>query len=192
MCCRMEKEKGDLMEKCENCPINKIIDLIGKIVGVSRIVPEGLVKNYFGFSGVANALTFSQAPMFDFLNDPLYSSTQLNDNQFRFFIRSKIAKNITSAYMVNDDRQSLQQTIQYLFKNQAFVVDNKNMTLTIYVSQAFPEEDLVLLQALDLIPSPQGVGIYLVVSYDIDGTFGFAQNPNAKGFGDGKFASLII
>lgn len=168
------------------------LDKIGKIVGVSRIVPEGIVKRYFGFSGVANALPFGEAPMFDFLNDSLYSSTELNDNQFRFFIRAKITKNITSAYMANDERQSLQESIQFLFKNQAFIVDNKDMTLTVFVSQAFPEEDLLLLQALDLIPSPQGVGIKFVVSIGIDGTFGFSENPNAKTFGEGGFASLII
>lgn len=168
------------------------LDIIGKIVGVSRIVPEGIAKKYFAFSDIANALTFSAGPFFDLFTDSAFTDTQLNDTQFRFYIRSKIAKNITSAYMVNDDRQSLQETIQFLFKNRAFITDNKNMSFTIYVDESFPGEDLTLLQALDLIPSPQGVGVKFTVSFLTGGTFGFAENENALGFGAGQFASLII
>ena len=167
------------------------LDKIGKLVGVNRVVPEGLAKKYFGFSGNPNAVTFGAGPFFSIINDSGFTSTQLNDTQFRFFIRAKISKNISSAYMVNDDRQSLQQAVQFLFKNQAYLTDNKDMTLTLYVDESFPPEDLTLLQALDLIPTPQGVGIKNIVSYSTDNTFGFANNPNAVGFGQGKFARII-
>jgi hypothetical protein len=93
--------------------------------------------------------------------------------------------------MVNDDRQSLQQAIQFLFKNRAFAVDNKDMSLTVYVDESFPAEDLVLILALDLIPKPQGVRIKNIVGYVTGETFGFANNPNAVGFGQGKFARII-
>lgn len=168
------------------------LDIIGRIVGVNRIVEDGIAKRYFGFSGITNALTFSQGAFFDLFRDSLYSDTELNDAQFRFFIKSKIAKNITSAYMVSDDRVSLQKTIQTLFSNRAFIVDNKDMTLTLYVDESLPAEDLTLIQALDLIPRPQAVGIKLIVSFVFGETFGFSQNVNSKGFGAGKFASLII
>lgn len=167
------------------------LDKIGKLVGVTRIVEEGLVKKYFGFEGITNALTFGAGPFFSIVNDSGFTSTELNDTQFRFFIRSKISKNISSAYMVNDDRRSLQQAIQFLFKNRAFVVDDKDMSLTIYVDESFPAEDLTLIQALDLIPRPQGVRIKNIISYEFGNTFGFANNPNAKGFGAGKFARVI-
>jgi hypothetical protein len=168
------------------------LDIIGKIVGVSRIVPEGVVKKYFSFSGNPNGLTFGEGAFFDIFTDSIYSSTQLNDAQYRFFIRSKIAKNITSAYISNDERVSLQETIQFLFNNAAFVVDNFDMSLTIYVDELYSADDLVLIEALDLIPKPQGVRYKFIVSYSVEGTFGFANNPNAKGFGAGKFASIIV
>ena len=166
------------------------LDKIGKIVGAPRVVQDGLAKKYFGFEGITNALTFGAGPFFSIINDSGFTSTELNDTQYRFFIRSKIAKNITSAFMTSDERQSLQETIQFLFKNRAFVTDNKDMTLTLYVDESFPVEDLTLLQALDLIPKPQGVGIKNIVSFAFDETFGFANNPNAKGFGLGKFARI--
>lgn len=168
------------------------LDIIGKIVGVSRIVPEGVAKKYFGFSGITNALTFGEGKLFDLFRDSLYTSTQLNDEQYQFFIRAKIAKNITSAYLTSDDRVSLQDTVQFLFKNAAFVVDNKDMSLTIYVDEAFRAEDLLLLEQLNLIPKPQGVGYKFIVEYSLDGTFGFSENPNAETFGEGKFASLLF
>ena len=168
------------------------LDIIGKIVGVSRIVPDGIAKKYFGFSGVANALTFGEGAFFDLFRDSIYTDTQLNDAQYLFFIRSKISKNVTSAYMVSDDRVSLQETIQFLFSNSAFVVDNQDMSISIYIEESFGSEDLLLLQQLDLIPKPQGVGIKFISTYSAEGTFGFSQNPNAVGFGTGKFASLIL
>ena len=168
------------------------LDLIGKIVGVSRIVEDGVAKNYFGFDGTPNARTFGQAPLFDLFNDTGFTNTELDDSQMRFFIRAKIAKNTTSAYMVSNERESLQDVIQVLFRSHAFVVDNQNMTLTLFVNGIFPAEDLLLLKAQDLIPSPQGVGYKFIIRYSEGNTFGFAGNPRSKTFGQGRFAQLVI
>lgn len=168
------------------------LDIIGKIVGVSRIVPEGIAKEYFGFSGISNALTFGEGAFFDLFRDSIYSPTQLNDDQYRFFIRSKISKNVTASYLTSDDRISLQETIQFLFSNAAFIVDNLDMSLTIYIDENFSSQDLLLLDQLDLIPKPQGVRYKFISTYSGDGTFGFSNNPEAKGFGAGRFAKLII
>lgn len=170
------------------------LDLIGKIVGVSRIVENGIAKKFFAFAGTPNGRTFGQGPMFHLFNDTGFTDTELNDNQMRFFIRAKVAKNIASAFMVSDDRISLQDTIQVLFRSKAFVVDNYNMTLTLYIDDTFPQEDILLLQAQDLIPNPQGVGYRFIIQYSEEGTFAFAGNPNtqAKTFGQGKFARLVV
>ena len=168
------------------------LDIIGKIVGVSRIVPFSFPKKYFGFDGVPNALTFGEGKLFDLFRDSLYTDTQLNDTQYRFFIRAKIAKNVTSAFLANDERVGLQETIQFLFNSGAVVVDNQDMTLDIFIDYSFSSDDLLLLKQLDLIPSPQGVGYRFLYSFSSAGTFGFAENPNAVGFGAGRFASLII
>lgn len=167
------------------------LDKIGKLVGVSRIVEEGLVKKYFGFEGITNALTFGAGPFFSIIKDTGYTDTELNDTQLRFFIRSKISKNVVSAYMISDDRRGLQEVIQFLFKNRAFATDNRDMSLTVYVDESFPPEDLTLILALGLIPKPQAVKIKNIVEYSTGETFGFANNPNAQGFGAGKFARIL-
>jgi hypothetical protein len=168
------------------------LDIIGRIVGFSRIVPEAIAKEYFGFAGTLNALPFGEGKLFDLFKDVGYTSSQLDDNQYRFFIRAKIAKNVTSAYMISDDRVSLQDTIQYLFQGRAYIVDNKDMSLTIYVDESFNINDILYLQRLNLIPKPQAVNIGNIISYSTVATFGFSDNVNAVGFGQGVFASLIF
>lgn len=168
------------------------LDLIGKIVGIDRIVEEGYVKKYFGFADNPNAFTFGQAPLFDKFKDVGYSRTELDDNQFRFFIRAKITKNIVHAVMTSDEVVSLQDAIQFLFDYKAYVLDNKDMTLTLYVDASFNFDDIRILQSEDLIPSPQGVGYKVIIKYHNDGTFGFSDNPNSKTFGQGKFAEKVL
>lgn len=167
------------------------LDKIGKIVGRSRIVERGYAKKYFGFEGTANAKTFGEGAFFSILRDSGYEATELSDEQYRFFIRAKIAKNIVSAHISSQTgRTGLQDTVDFLFKSKAFVVDNKNMTMTVYIDESFDTDDLRIITDEDLLPTPQGVGCE-VRTYSEAGTFGFSNNPNAKGFGLGKFARLV-
>jgi len=168
------------------------LDKIGKIVGQDRIVERGYAKTYFGFEGIPGAKTFGAGPFFSILRDSGFAKTVLDDTQFRFFIRAKIAKNIASARLSSAGGDNgLQDTIDFLFKSQAFVVDNKDMTLTIYIDEAYDLDQLRIIRDEDLLPSPQGVGYKTVIQYTDAGTFGFSNNPNAKGFGLGKFARLV-
>jgi len=169
------------------------LDLIGKIVGVSRIVPGGGDPlPYFGFDGTPNARTFGEAPFFDIINDSGFSDAELDDTRYRFFIKAKITKNIAAMLMDTESRTNLQDVIQYLFDNKAFVLDNLDMSLDLYIDESFSEDDIRLIVQQGLLPSPQGVGYKNIYFYSDDGTFGFAENPNAKTFGEGKFASLLV
>ena len=168
------------------------LDLIGKLIGLPRTVDEAVAQEFFSFAGNPNGRTFGEGSMFDIFNDVGFAPTELNDDQYRFFIRAKIAKNITSAVMVSDDRITLQDAIQILFRRRAFVVDNQDMTLSIYIDDTFNREDILLLQAQDLIPKPKGVRYRFIVQHVENGTFGFAENPNARTFGQGRFAQLIF
>jgi hypothetical protein len=181
------------------------LDLIGKIIGFPRIVPNSLEKKFFGFDGDASARSFADlfdstvesAPFRD-LFSPIYTDTQLNDNDYRIFIKSKIAKNSTSAFLTSDDRISIQDVIQTIFDGQAYVTDNQDMTLTLHLPFGFDTNILTLIQETDLLPSGHGVGYKFILFGSFD-SFGFADDPNAKGFGDltdsslgGSFAELIL
>lgn len=181
------------------------LDKIGKIVGVPRNVPFVIAKIRFGFETSDDARGFDDlfaeevesAPFRDLFEFP-YTTQQLDDFDYRFFIKAKIASNQASAYLFNDEYLTIQEVVQITFANQAYVIDNKDMTLTLYVSSSFDDERLRTVQRLNLLPKPQGVRYKFVVLADPD-SFGFESDPNAKGFGDindetlgGTFSRILI
>lgn len=175
--------------------VGKQLDIIGKIVGISREVPFAVPKNFFGFEDNVDTaypfddkfLSVNTYPMKDkFELD--YSTGILDDYRFRFFIKSKIAKNYTVAKVYSETGVSLPSTLDYLFEGKSYVVDNKNMSMTIYIDREFDTSMIQYIKQLDLIPRPQGVRYRAVIQYAESSTFGFGDNNT--GFGD-KFSSPI-
>lgn len=176
--------------------VGKQLDIIGKIVGISRKVPFSVPKNYFGFSDNTSTAypmgdKFLSVVAYPFKNkfEIPYTTGELNDNDYRWFIKAKIVKNYVKAKMIDvDDRLSLQDAIDNLFENKAYVVDNQDMTMTIYINNNFNFDMIQYIKQLDLIPRPQGVEYETVISYVEGSTFGFGVNNS--GFGD-KFSAPI-
>jgi len=169
------------------------LDIIGKIVGLPRSVPFVLAKNRFGFDGDTSARgmadffddSIESAPFYDFY-EAEYTSQQLDDFDYRFFIKAKISQNVVSAYMINHierDRISLQDIIIYLFGSDAYLIDNQNMTMALYVGLSVDEQRLILINQLGLLPRPQGVSYSVIAQGGLD-AFGFQDDPNALGFGE--------
>ena len=184
------------------------LDIIGRIVGINRIVPFVVAKIAFGFSENDNARGFEdkfnpladRAPFQDkFERD--YTSLQLDDLAYRFFIRAKISRNTGGPYLVDDRALSIQDSVNTLFSGSAYVIDQKNMTLVLYVSPRFNFERLLAIIRLDLLPKPQGVRYKIITQAGPGETFGFADNVNALPFADkfdmanqpgGRFANKVI
>lgn len=170
------------------------LDKIGAIVGVGRIVPFAVTKDFFGFSinidasGFANKFdpTWIGAP---FVNKfaTRFTATQLDDVNYLFLIKAKIAFNQVHAVMAGDVT-TLQDVIGFLFDG-AYVVDNKDMTLTLALPFSIDTDRVRLVFNSGLIPSPQGVGYSLIYQGTAGSTFGFSNNVNSLGFGN-KFDSL--
>lgn len=166
------------------------LDKIGKIVGAPRAIPFAIAKIAFGFSENPNSRGFNdkfvtvtnKAP---FANkfEPSKTLLQLNDADYRTFLKAKIMINIASALMVSDEKITLQDAVNVAFEGQAFVLDKKDMSLDYYVSVGFDPVRLNAFRELDLLPHPMGVDINLF-SYDPAGTFAFADDPLAVGFAD--------
>lgn len=164
------------------------LDIIGKIVGLSRVVNNVIPKVYFGFSGYSNTLGFGLAPFYR-TTDAKFSTTELNDYDYKFFLKAKIAKNVVTAKMINSNL-SIQDAISFMFGIDSYITDNKDMTMTLYIDENYPMRLITYLIGLNLIPRPQGVDIKYVII--IAGkTFGFSNNPNSLGFGLGKFAKVL-
>lgn len=110
----------------------------------------------------------------------------VTDEEYRFFLKVKIAKNVGTAFLVSDDDVSIQDVILTAFDGDAYVVDNQNMTLTLYVAPSFDLSALERVIELDLLPKPQAVRYDVVIQAVPGENFGFANNPDAQGF-DSKF-----
>ena len=122
------------------------------------------------------------------------------DDDYRFYLRVRIASNVASAFMVSDDRISVQDVVNAAFEGLAYVIDRKDMTLHLYVDVSIDSALVAAVRDADLLPKPQGVRYDQLISYDVDGTFGFSNNSDAKGFASkfdpgregGVFARRII
>lgn len=173
------------------------LNIIGKIVGVSRIVPSVIPKLAFGFSDNSNSRGFDSkfSPVadtspFSSKFSPDYTDLVLDDPNYYLFIKAKIAKNFGSPYLVDINDISIQDAVNALFDGAAYVVDNYDMSMNLYVS---PEYDVFLLKgvmALNLLPKPQGVRYAKVSQAYVDSSFGFSDNSNSKGFSS-KFDSAL-
>lgn len=166
------------------------LDIIGRMVGVSRSVPGVLLKIFYGFDDVSN--TTGMDSKFEEVGDlggffskdsEQYTTLQLSDNDYRFFIKAKIARNTSRGMIAYNDDMSIQEAVNILFDGLAYISDNKDMSMTLYISTLVDEERTRLILQLDLIPRPQGVEIFLVV-VDFDDFFGFFDNTNSEGFKD--------
>lgn len=183
------------------------LDVLGRIVGISRSVPDLIPKVYFGFSinpinkGFASKFNASRigGPFFSKFSTP-FTDLQLGDSDYRFFIRVKASLNRASGYLSSDTYIGIQDVVLSAFDGRAYVVDNLNMTLTLYVSPSVSLDRLRLIIALNLLPKPQGVRYKVVIQSELGLTFGFSNNPLSKGFASkfdpsrqgGLFARKVI
>jgi hypothetical protein len=165
------------------------LDVLGRIVGISRSVPDIIPKIYFGFS--INPSDEGFASKFDpsRIGGPFYSKfssaftdLQLGDSDYRFFIRVKAAKNRASGYISSDKYIGIQNVVLSAFDGRAYVVDNLDMTLTLYVSPVVSLDRLRLILALNLLPKPQGVRYKVIIQAEPGVTFGFSNNILSRGF----------
>lgn len=147
----------------------KQLDTIGKIVDFSRLVPDLLPKLAFGFESNTNAAGFADrfnstrptAPMLDKFGQQ-FTAYELNDTDYKFFMRAKILKNACSPYISHPELVSIQDVVLQVFEGQALAIDNKDMTIFIAYDGTISTERIRLLVKLDLIPSPTGVEIEYV------------------------------
>lgn len=165
------------------------LDVIGRIVGLHRSVPAVIARVFFGFDGHLNTAGFDSKSNAAYVGAPFYSKFspaygdyQLADNEYRRFLRVKIARNAAGATIASDDRVSLQDVIQTAFNGEAYVTDRKDMTLALNVSPRVSVEELRLIVKLGLLPKPAGVRYDYFYQVTPGLTFGFSRNPSARGF----------
>ena len=168
------------------------LDIIGRILGLSRRVPFVISKIAFGFDENANARGFDDkitgpvqntAPFQDKF-ERKYTTLQLNDNDYRLFLKAKAASNASSGLMVSDEKISIQDVINQTFAGRAYVIDRQDMSLNVHVAPPYDLDKLKAIRALGLLPKPQGVQYFFIIQSAPGETFGFSDNLSSLPFAD--------
>ena len=156
------------------------LDIIGKRVGVSRVLPSAVSKVYFGYLQTINAKPWGEGVWYR-QGEATADALTLTDTDYRFLIRAKIFKNFqngTMDYILN--------ALRAILNADANIQDNLDMTATVFL----PLESLNILQRymieqMDILPRPMGVKYSFINASGKE--FGFNGFYNSYGFNEGRF-----
>lgn len=157
------------------------LDLIGDIVGVSRVFDKEIQPVFFGFDDQPNTTGFGQA-RFRELDDKTTASSVLNDDDYRVVIIGKIARNYGDVSEVGVATSVLNMTQA----DNVLVYQSGPATFSVYVIGLISDNIKSILTGTDIIPRAAGVKMDLFFSGD-DNIFGFADQLGMKGFDVGHF-----
>lgn len=157
------------------------LDLIGDIVGASRVFDKEIQPTYFGFSDQSHTTGFGQA-RFREPNDKTTASSILNDDDYRVVIIGQIARNYGDVSEVGVATSVLNMTQA----DNVLVYQSGPATFSVYVIGLISDNIKSILTGTDIIPRAAGVKMNLFFSGD-DNIFGFADQLGIKGFDVGHF-----
>lgn len=161
------------------------LDVIGLWVGQSRLIPNVLLVQYFGFDGNPAALNFGEegnaaiGGRFYGDGDPIDGSTLLADPEYRTIIRARIVRN-TAKGLTADFIKSL----QFMFAAPAIIDDQGDMAVSIYIGRPLSLTEIAIITGLDILPRPAGVKVRTRGYYYGTGYLGFDGQTGAAPFAE--------
>lgn len=166
------------------------LDLVGKHVGQGRILRGLAPRSLFGFEGVAGARGFSLSDLgggkWYRLGDPLRESVVLDDDDYRFLIKCRIARNYQLGTIPD-----ISAALSFIFGEDAAAYDQYDMSFTVLIrSDGITDFKRYAITTLDILPRPAGVGIQYYVAAPTQ-AFGFRGAFGARAFNQGKFARFL-
>lgn len=160
------------------------LDLVGKHVGVSRVLPTAIAKEYFGWLKDKTALSFGIGEFYRH-GDALHASVVLNDSDYRFFIKARITKNYQTGEISN-----IVKSIKFMIGEHGNIIDAQNMTMNVLVNgDQLNSLTLYAISKLDILARPVGVMYQYLVLMNNE-PFGFMHDKHSYGFNLGKFVRL--
>lgn len=160
------------------------LDLVGKHVGVSRVLPTAIAKEYFGWLRDKTALSFGIGEFYRH-GDALHASVVLNDSDYRFFIKARITKNYQ-----NGEISNIVKSIKFMIGEHGNIIDAQDMTMNVLVnSDQLNSLTLYAISKLDILVRPIGVMYRYLVLVNNE-PFGFVHDKHSYGFNLGKFVRL--
>jgi len=178
---------------------NAQLDVIGALVGQGRLLIDATAFSFFGFQGNPISDSFGDinnpqiGGRFASIGEALTGFTELNDDDYRLFIRARIVRNTTQARP-----EDVIDQIRFIFGDVLVVItEGVNASYQISLGILLNANQRVLIQN-DLFLKPAGVQFSIVAEFDTSDFFGFSGVAGAQGFGSinnanigGTFAQLI-
>lgn len=167
------------------------LDIIGRIVGIPRLLASFELYEYFGFEGAIAAETFGSLSnedggFFRSLNSAVGGDYVLSDDAYRFFIKAQIVKNRT-----NSTPDELLDFMSFLFgEDTKIYYKGGGAKMTIFFGRELSDFEKNLLNfyvtnkgfSSRFIMKTLGVSLDFA-TFDQNRFFAFQGFPNARGFG---------
>lgn len=134
------------------------LDVWGRIVGVSRVIPVEVENVYLGFQESGDAYPFGQASLYAGVS--LTGNFELVDQAFRVLIFAKAFANVSDGSI-----SSINHLLLSLFPNRGncYVADNNDMTMDYVFDFALSAAELAIVQQTNVLPKPVGVDVSVLV-----------------------------
>lgn len=134
------------------------LDVWGRIVGVTRIVPVPGATTYFGFEEAGSTGTFGTGILYS--GATTTNNYILSDSGFRTLIFAKALSNISDGSI-----KSINRLLLTLFPNRGncYVTDGLNMTMTYTFAFVLSAVELSIVLNSGVLPKPVGVASSVIV-----------------------------
>lgn len=159
------------------------LDVLGRIFGVIRSSVSLTEKEYLTYYEKTGGLGWGKGRWY-VAGEAFRETILLTDQEFRFLIKARIWK-----IYQNPSLDYLTDALQALTGNDAYIVNNGDMTMKVYYGNNISQDSFIkfAVENLDILPRPVGVGY----TYEQSGSkfFGFSgeEFDNNYGFGIGSF-----
>lgn len=176
----------------------KVLDIIGALVGQGREFVDAEIFDYFGFADHPQAQSFgsvndnSVGGRFVEIGESITGFRYLSDDEYRSFIRARIAKNNTRS-----TPEDVIAQLSFIFNSPRIHFVDGQAFYEISIGRVLSANEKSLLFDTDIIPKTAGVAVGYVSEFDSSDFFAFGV-PGGGGFGSvnnsalgSKFGNLI-
>lgn len=185
------KQWTDFMQSClsfiEMWDVDKAtgysLDVLGRIFGVSRTSVSMLEKDYLTYYEQTGGKGWGQGRWYR-AGESLTQSIKLLDSEYKFLIKARIWRLFQDASI-----DYLTDAVQALTGDDAYIVDNYNMTMKVYYGNLASVDSFMkfAIETLDVLPRPVGT----MYTFEQAGAkyfgFGDPEFTNNYGYGVGRF-----
>lgn len=159
------------------------LDVLGRIFNVSRNSVSMQEKDYLTYYEQTGGKGWGEGRWY-IKGEAFQETVVLSDEEYRFLIKARIWKLYQDASL-----DYLTDALQALTGEDAYIVDNYDMTMKIYYSQHVQDDSFIkfAIENLDILPRPVGVKYTFEKSGSKYFGYGDPEFTNNFGYGVGRF-----